>query len=101
MAEKELERVYVDITARNRRQIQISSLYRAPNTDVKKLMKHLEMVSTKTGLDPNYEIVIGMDQNLDLLKSEEHASTRKFLDLILDHGLWLQDQPGSHREVQH
>ena len=29
-----------------------------------------------------------MDQNLDLLKSEEHASTRKFLDQILDCGLW-------------
>ena len=46
-------------------------------------MEHLEMVSTKTGLDPNYKIVIGMDQNLDLLKS-----TRKFLGLILDCDLW-------------
>ena len=29
-----------------------------------------------------------MDQNIDLLKSDEHTNTRKFLDLILDSGLW-------------
>ena len=57
--------------------------------DVKKLMEHLEMVSAKTGHVPNHEIILGMDQNIDLLKGEEHASTRKFLDLILDCGLWL------------
>ena len=51
-------------------------------------MEHVEMVSTKTKLVPNHEIVIGMDQNLDLLKSGEHASTRKFLDQILDCDLW-------------
>ena len=56
--------------------------------DAKKLMEHLEMVSAKTGQVPNHEIILGMDQNIDLLKSEEHASTRKFLDLILDCGLW-------------
>ena len=36
----------------------------------------------------NYELIIGMDQNLDLLKSENHTSTRKFLDTILSNGLW-------------
>ena len=29
-----------------------------------------------------------MDQNLDLLKSENHNSTREFLDTILNNGLW-------------
>ena len=42
------------------------------------------MVSAKTGHVPNHEIILGMDQNIDLLKSEEHASTRNFFDLILD-----------------
>ena len=69
MADKELESMYVDITARNGRQIQIGSLYCAPNMDVKKLMEHLEMVSAKTGHVPNHEIILGMDQNIDLLKS--------------------------------
>ena len=29
-----------------------------------------------------------MDQNLDLLKSNNHAPTRKFLDLVLNLNLW-------------
>ena len=37
---------------------------------------------------PNHELILGMDQNIDLLKSDEHTNTRKFLDLILDSGLW-------------
>ena len=87
MLEKELESVYVDITARNGRHVRIGSLYHAPNTDVKPLMDHLEMVSSKTVNKPNHELIIGIDQNLDLLKSEEHAGTRKFLDF--DPKLWF------------
>ena len=41
------------------------------------------MVSAKTGHVPNHEIILGMDQIIDLLRSEEHVSKRKFLDLIL------------------
>ena len=88
MIDKELESVYVDITAKNGRQIQIGSIYHAPNTDVKKLMEHIELVSAKTGQLSNHELILGMDQNIDLLKSDEHNNTRKFLDLILDSGLW-------------
>ena len=52
-------------------------------------MEHIELVSAKTGQLPNHELILGMDQNIDLLKSDEHTNTRKFLDLILDSGLWL------------
>ena len=51
-------------------------------------MEHIELVSTKTGQLSNHELILGMDQNIDLLKSNEHTNTRKFLDLILDSGLW-------------
>ena len=34
------------------------------------------------------ELILGMDQNLDLLKSDKHVNTRNFLDTILDNGLW-------------
>ena len=88
MIDKELESVYVDITAKNGRQIRIGSIYHTPNTDVKKLMEHIELVSNKTSQLTNHELILGMDQNIDLLKSNEHTNTRKFLDLILDSGLW-------------
>ena len=51
-------------------------------------MDHIELVSKKTSQLSNHELILGMDQNIDLLKSNEHTSTRKFLDLILDSGLW-------------
>ena len=51
-------------------------------------MEHIEWVSNKTGQLSNHELILGMDQNIDLLKSNEHTNTRKFLDLILDSGLW-------------
>ena len=83
MIEKELESVCIDITARNGKHIQIGSLYRAPNTEIVPLLDHLEMVTKMTNSKPNYKLIIGMDQNLDLLKSENHNSTQKFLDTIL------------------
>ena len=89
MNEKELENVYVNITTMNGRLIRVSSLYLAPNTEVKSLMDHLIMTISKVNREKNCGLVIGIDQNLDLLKSEEHHNTSKFLDLILDCGLWL------------
>ena len=47
MNEKELESVCVDITSRNGKLFRIGSLYRAPNTEVKSLMDHLEMITSK------------------------------------------------------
>ena len=88
MIEKELESVYIDITTCSGRQIRIGSIYHSPNTDVAKLLEHIEMVNVQTQLKPNHELIIGMDQNLDLLKSEEHANTRKIFDTILDNNLW-------------
>ena len=88
MNEKELESVYVDITARNSKLFRIGSLYQAPNTEVKKLMDHLELITSKVKSNPNCELIMGMDQNLDLLKSDEHYNTSKFLDQVLDCNLW-------------
>ena len=34
------------------------------------------------------ELILGMDQNIDLLKSERHKATGKFLDTILSLKLW-------------
>ena len=51
-------------------------------------MEHIELVSNKTSQLTNHELILGMDQNIDLLKSNEHTNTRKFLDIILDSGLW-------------
>ena len=88
MIEMKLESVFVDITARNGKQIRVGSIYRSPNTCVNKLIECIEKITTCTNKGKTTELILGMDQNLDLLKSDEHAKTRKFLDTILDTGLW-------------
>ena len=67
------------------KQIVLGSLYRSPNTDVKQLFNHLEetipQVKQENG---SKELVLGMDHNLDLLKSHLHTQTQKFLDMLLE-----------------
>ena len=52
-------------------------------------MDHLEMITSMANNNKTCDLILGIDQNLDLLKSDEHHDTRKFLNLILDNGLWL------------
>ena len=33
------------------------------------------------------QLILGMDHNLNLLKSNSHTSTQKFLDIIISNGL--------------
>ena len=86
--EKELECTYIEITAKDGKQIVLGSLYRSPNTEVKQLFNHLEETIPKVEQEKGIkEHVLGMDHNLDLLKSHIHTQTQKFLDILLEHNL--------------
>ena len=76
------------VMAKNGNIFTIGSQYRAPNSDAKGIMEHIEEVVNKTNTKTKNELIIGMDQNLDLLKSEDHQITGKFLELILNLNLW-------------
>ena len=88
MNEKDLESLHVDITTKSGKLIGVRSLYQASNTDVKRLMDHLEMVTSMDNNNKACDLILGIYQNLDLLKSDEHHDTRNFLNLIMDNGLW-------------
>ena len=66
----------------------VGSRYHSPNTCVNRLIECIEKITTCTNKDKTTELILGMDQNLDLLKSDEHVNTRKFLDTILETGPW-------------
>ena len=86
--EKELESTYIEITAKNGKQIILESLYRSLNTDVKLLFNYLEDTISKVNQEKDAkELVYGMDHNLDLLKAHIHTQTQKFLDILLEHNL--------------
>ena len=68
-----IECCFVEIKL-NTRHIIISSCYRPPNTDPRQFVRmHKTLLSTLS--KHNRSIIIGMDHNLDLLKSDHHIRT--------------------------
>ena len=70
----------------NKGQLGIFSMYRPPNTNagafVKSFVKTLKKI--KTG---HKDVIIGLDHNMDFLKSHVHVPTNDFLEEILNAGL--------------
>ena len=88
MAEKEVEATYVEMTAKCGKRIILGSVYKSPNTNDDKLKIHLEEICNKIKQEKQKkELVIGMDHNMDLLKSHEHRHTQQFLDTLLNNDL--------------
>ena len=62
----------------------VCSLYWAPNTDQSKFLSDYKNFIEALTKNSEYKIILGMDHNLDLLKSHIHKKTQQFLDLNLD-----------------
>ena len=81
--EQELESTYIEITAKNGKHFIIGSLYRAPNINPSRLIDHISEINSKRKSEPGMkELILGMDHNMDLLKSESHIQTRNFLETL-------------------
>ena len=86
--EQELESTYIEITAKNGKHFIIGSLYRASNTNPSRLIDHISEINSKRKSESGMkELILGMDHNMDLLKSELHTQTRKFLETLHDENL--------------
>ena len=89
MIERELESCYLEITAKNGKHFITGSLYRSPNACEVHIISHIvETVSRVRTEFGKKEIMLGMDHNLDLLKSHVHEPTQRFLDTILELDMW-------------
>ena len=78
------EHCFVELKTATRRFI-LGSVYRPPNTDPDEFIKWFQ--TTVDTLKDDSEMIIGLDHNLDLLKSDIHRPTKEFLHTILDLGL--------------
>ena len=58
-------------------------MYRPPNTDQTHFITSMN-TTTSTSVSEKKEIILGMDHNLDLLKSGSHKQTQLFLNDLLD-----------------
>ena len=81
--EGQTESIFVEILSKNGQKIILGSLYWPPNTGIEQFHTHLVDIITKVkknrgGSKP--EMVLGMDHNIDLLKSSHHPQTHSFIE---------------------
>ena len=80
-----VESIFVELEIPGKCNTVLGSLHRIPN----RLEKEFNWIYKKfiNDWNINNELVIGIDQNPDLLKSDEHNQTQNFLETNLDHNL--------------
>ena len=67
----------------DKRNILLLSGYRPPNTNVRKFLKEYKELIQHISKQKQHEIIIGIDHNLDLLKSHQPPQTHDFIELNL------------------
>ena len=78
------ETVFIEIKG-NHHNMVIGSIYQPPNTSVNNFLTSYKELCHK--LDVHKRVVIGLDHNLDLLKSSLHSQTQQFLEATIEHNL--------------
>ena len=63
----------------------IGSIYHPPNTSVQNFLTNYAELCEK--LDAYKHVIIGLDHNLDLLKSSSHSQTQQFLETTIENNL--------------
>ena len=85
MTEKEAESTFIEVIAKNEKKLVIGSLYRAPNTREEIFIDYIKETIHKIKSEKGQkEIILGMDQNLNLLKANQHKGTNQFMDIMMD-----------------
>ena len=89
MIDKNAESTFIEITTKGGFPVIIGSMYKPPNIDAKVFLGTLkETIEKSRAHKKKPEIIIGMDHNLDLLKSDSHKDTHTLLDLLLQNQLY-------------
>ena len=84
---RENEVVTVELTLRTGKRCIVSSMYRAPNTSPLIFQCCYDSLVCAMKKSKPYATIIGLDHNLDFLKSIHHGSTNDFIHSNLDMGL--------------
>ena len=75
------ESIFIELKG-NHQNMVLGSIYQPPNTSAVEFLKsYTEMCQKLIGLK---HVVIGLDQNLDLLKSSVHSQMQQFLEALLN-----------------
>ena len=82
-----LECIFLEMNIKGKQPIIVGSLYRAPSTNPKKFKQAYNRLVNNM-IKEKKEIILGMDHNLNLLKSSTHTETQSFIDINFDHYLF-------------
>ena len=78
------ESIFIEIKG-NQHNIVVGSVYRPPNTPIHNFVKSYSNYCHQ--LQSYHHVIIGLDHNLDLLKSSMHTQTQQFLEATLENSL--------------
>ena len=81
------ENCFIEISSKGRNII-CGSIYRPPNTNVKMFQNKMNECMDRIKLEKHKNIILGMDHNLDLIKSNTHSGTENFISSLLDKSLF-------------
>ena len=79
------ESIFVEVTLRNGDKTILGSIYRPPNTDPSLFVDEYCEILQLIKKNKYKYTAIGLDHNLDLLKSHNHRHTERFIETNLDH----------------
>ena len=79
------ESLFLEITSGGRHTV-VGEIYRVPNTNEAYFIENYQTIVDQINAE-NKDIIIGTDQNLDLLKYNRHSNTEKLLNFNLASGL--------------
>ena len=83
----ENECITIEIELRSHEKCIISSMYRPPNVNIQSFQCCYNSLVCEMNILCPKAIIIGLDHNLDFLKSESHCSTSQFIQHNLDFNL--------------
>ena len=82
------EVVTVEVSLKSGKRCIICSMYRAPNTTPQVFQCCYNSLVCAMKKKKPYAIIVGLDHNMDLLKTAQHKSTNEFMQNNLDMGLF-------------
>ena len=81
------ENCFIEISSKGRNII-CGSIYRPPNTSVKTFQNKINECMDKIKLEKHKNVILGMDHNLDFIKSNIHSGTENFISTLLNKSLF-------------
>ena len=82
LATVELEHAVIELKCKSK--ILLCSMYRPPNCDIPLFLEEYKKIVNKLKEEKHGNIIFCLDHNLDFLKQNKHAPTRKFIESNLD-----------------